>query len=241
MKAIICAAGRGRRMGSFIKKIPKSLLSLGDKTLIENLIFALSIETIDEIIILTGYLENKIKNKLGYKFNGKKISYVTNKLFSETNNMYSLFLSKDKIDDDIIFISGDVYLGQSIVKEFITSPNPNSILIDTNPDYFSDNDPVKVTIVDNKITSIDKKLPLYETNGVAVGAYKMSYVVFLQFLDIAEGLIEEGFVEYGYIEPIKFLLKKHDYIPHLIGGEIWCDIDTPEEYSAINNIMRHKR
>ena len=91
MKAIICAAGRGRRMGNFIKKIPKSLLSLGDKTVIENLIFALSIESIDEIIILTGYLENKIKNKLGYNYNGKKISYVTNKLFSETNNVKQNF------------------------------------------------------------------------------------------------------------------------------------------------------
>ena len=225
-------------MGNFIKKIPKSLLSLGDKTVIENLIFALSIESIDEIIILTGYLENKIKNKLGYNYNGKKISYVTNKLFSETNNMYSLFLLKDKIDDDIIFVSGDLYIDQSIVKEFITSPNPNSILIDTTPDYFSDDDPVKVTIVNNKITSIDKKLPLYETKGIAVGAYKMSHIVFLQFLDIAERFIEEGFLEYGYIEPIKLLLKKHDYIPHLIGEKIWCDIDTPEEYSAINKIMR---
>ena len=61
----------------------------------------------------------------------------------------------------------------------------------------------------------------------------MSHEVFHEFFNIAEYLIEKGFVNYGYIEPIKILIKKYNFIPYLIGNESWFDIDTIEEYKTI--------
>ncbi len=233
MKALICAAGDSKRMGELTKNIPKPLLPLANSTIIENIIKAIATPPINEIIILTGYLEEQIKNKIGDNFNGIKISYVRNDLFSITNNMYSLLLAKDKINEDIIFISGDVFLKKETYRNFIQNSNPNSILIDNNPCYFVDEDPVKVTIENNRITAIDKKLSLFQTKGVAPGLYRMSHEVFHEFFNIAEYLIEKGFVNYGYIEPIKILIKKYNFIPHLIGNESWFDIDTIEEYKTI--------
>ena len=138
-----------------------------------------------------------------------------------------------KIDEDIIFISGDVFLKKETCRNFIQNPNLNSILIDNNPRYFVDEDPVKVTIENNRITAIDKKLSLFQTKGVAPGLYRMSHEVFQEFFNIAEYLIEKGFVNYGYIEPIKILIKKYNFIPHFIGKESWFDIDTIEEYKTI--------
>jgi len=236
MKAIICAAGNSTRMGVLTRNTPKSLLPIiGEKTIIENLVNGLSIDIVSEIIIITGYLNKAISNRLGSHCNGVKISYVYNNEFLTTNNMYSLFLAKNKIDEDVIFVSGDVYISELTIKDFLKNPNQNSILIDNNSEYFNDNDPVKVKIYEDQIVAIDKNMSWEDINGVAIGVYRLSHDTFHKFCGIAASYIKNGFFDYGYIEPIKQLLKECNFAPHLIGNNIWFDIDTPEEYNFVLN------
>ena len=232
MKLIICAAGDSKRMGDVTKDTPKPLLPLGNSSIIENLLTCLAHPPVNEIIILTGYLDGKFKDKIGDSFNNIKVSYVRNDLFSITNNMYSILLSKDKVDSDIIFVSGDVYVSKEVCDDFMNNGQPNSILIDKNQKLFivEDDDPVKVTVIDGKIVAIDKKMPLLKTNGVAPGMYKLSYDAFKEFCYVTEYLMEKGNLNYGYIEPIKILIKKHTFVPHDLKDGKWCDIDTYGEY-----------
>ena len=65
MKAMILAAGRGSRMGSLTKKIPKPLTKINNHTLIEYNLFKLKEANIDEVIINVSWLGNKIIEKLG--------------------------------------------------------------------------------------------------------------------------------------------------------------------------------
>ena len=74
-KAIILSAGRGRRMGNLTKKIPKCLLRLQNKTLIEILISKLRLNKIKDILIVTGYKSKKNKRKIGQKCKIFKISF----------------------------------------------------------------------------------------------------------------------------------------------------------------------
>ena len=114
MKLIICAAGDSKRMGDVTKDTPKPLLPLGNSSIIENLLTCLAHPPVNEIIILTGYLDGKFKDKIGDSFNNIKVSYVRNDLFSITNNMYSILLSKAlqvlrKFDDVLCLQSGRSY------------------------------------------------------------------------------------------------------------------------------------
>ncbi len=76
MKAIILAAGKGKRFGEITKKIPKPLIKLGDKTLIEHNILLLKDNGINDIVINVSYLSDLIINFLGdgQKY-GVKINY----------------------------------------------------------------------------------------------------------------------------------------------------------------------
>ena len=61
MKAIILAAGKGMRLGKYTKNLPKGMLNFYDKTLIERQVEILRECKVNEIIIVTGYMAEKIK------------------------------------------------------------------------------------------------------------------------------------------------------------------------------------
>ena len=77
MKALIIAAGKGKRLKDITKKTPKPLISLLGLSLIERVILTAKQAGIDEFFIVTGYLGEKIKEKLGdgQKY-GINISYI---------------------------------------------------------------------------------------------------------------------------------------------------------------------
>lgn len=239
MKAVICAAGDSKRMGKITTPIPKPLLPFGKNLIIENLLEAIAVEPVNEIIILTGYLSNQIKDKIGNNFKGIPVSYVLNPLYNSTNNMYSIYLVKDIVKEDMLFASGDVYVDATVGHKFIQNSQKNSILVDDNQKYFDLRDPVKVAIAGNKITAIDKKLPKNRVSGVAIGMYKLSVALSHEYFKIAEDFIRKGNLQYGYIEPIKVMIKKNKIEPFFIGKGNWFDIDTPEEYNKAKEFIRN--
>lgn len=191
---------------------------------------AVAIKPVKEIIILVGYLGDQIKERIGNNFNGIRVSYVENDRYSKTNNMYSIYLAENKIDSEMVFVSADVYLTARTCAAFIKNDEPNSILVDNDKKNFDSEDPVKITTNNGFITAIDKKLPLKRVNGIAVGMYKLSFQAAKKFFKITQSFIKEGKLNYGYIEPIKILLKTYKFTHYYIENEPWCDIDTQEDY-----------
>ena len=78
MQLVILAAGRGKRMKTLTENMPKPMLTVLGNDLLEHKISILPKE-IDEVIIVIGYLGEKIKKHFGTNFKGKKISYVEQK------------------------------------------------------------------------------------------------------------------------------------------------------------------
>ena len=238
MKVIVCAAGNSRRMGEATSNVPKSLLPVGETSLIENLIDQLSKSVIEEIIIVVGYLGHLIEKKVGKEHNGVPVRYVENTAYADTNNMYSILLARDHIDGPMAFISADVLLSSRICREFIQDGYEDMLLIDNDPKYFGDDDPVKVRIIENVIRAIDKKLIEEVTIGVACGLYKLSAETAEVYFDYSQKLIDQGEMQYGYIEPLKLMLHKHNFKPFLVKDKLWCDIDTPDEYANAKELFR---
>ena len=93
MKAVILAAGRGKRMGPLTETTPKPLLKIKDRTFLEHIISALPPE-VDELVLVIGYKGEQIREFLGTEFLGKKVSYVENDRI-ESGNAYSFLLTRD--------------------------------------------------------------------------------------------------------------------------------------------------
>ena len=79
MKAVILAAGIGSRIRPLTNNCHKSLLKIGDKTILEMMISHIRDCHINEIVFITGYLENQIKEYVKKKFPDLRTYFITNK------------------------------------------------------------------------------------------------------------------------------------------------------------------
>lgn len=81
MKAVILAAGEGKRMLPLTRTIPKPLLRIRNRTILDYIFDALP-EEIDRVIVVVGYLKKKIQEHIGCRYRGKNIRYVVQEVLS---------------------------------------------------------------------------------------------------------------------------------------------------------------
>lgn len=103
-RAIILAAGHGLRMMPICRDIPKSFLEINGEILIERLLNQLHEVGITEIYIVVGYM----KESFEYLMDKYSVELIVNKDFYEKNNLHSLYLALDKLNNCYI-IPSDVY------------------------------------------------------------------------------------------------------------------------------------
>ncbi len=152
MKALILNSGLGSRMGDITKSVPKCMSIVKDnETILSNQIRLLKKSGIDDIVITTGSLENVLKNYLNETFPGERFTYVYNDKYMDTNYIYSIFLAKDIVDDDIIFMHGDLYFTSEVFDKLIEAKN-SCVVIDKNA-ALPEKD-FKAVVVDNKVKKI---------------------------------------------------------------------------------------
>ena len=130
MKAIILAAGMGKRLRPLTDSAPKPLTEINGKSIMENSLEILQKCGIKESIIVLGYLGKKIVNCFGDNFMGMKLRYINNDIYDKTNNIYSVWLARKYLNDDILLIDGDVLYEDRLIKVLLNSPYENCAAID---------------------------------------------------------------------------------------------------------------
>jgi len=123
--AVILAAGKGTRLSSVLNDIPKCLVKINKKSIIEYQLGLLEKHQIKTVFIVVGYLKDKIIKKIGNNFGNLRIIYIVNKEFEKTNNIYSLWLVKEYLNRNIILLEGDTLIEEKILTEMIHSSQKN--------------------------------------------------------------------------------------------------------------------
>lgn len=121
MKAVILAAGSGKRMHPLTLSTPKPLLVIEGKTILEYIFDALPME-IDEVYVVVKYLKDQIEDFLKGKFLDKKIYFVEG---SDKGSAYSLLAVKPFInqEESLMIINGDDLPTQQEVQECLKYKN----------------------------------------------------------------------------------------------------------------------
>lgn len=120
MQAVILAAGKGARMGDLTKDTPKPLLVINGKTLLEYKLDVLP-DKCNEVIIVIGYLGDKIQKHIGHQYKNKKITYVHSELLGTG---YALWKTQEYLFEEFLVMSGDdLYCRQDIENCMKYSPS----------------------------------------------------------------------------------------------------------------------
>jgi len=122
MKAIILAAGMGTRLGKYTKDLPKGMLSFNGKTLIETQVETLRSCGIKDIVIVRGYIADKI--------NIPDVKYYTNEDFSNTNMVETLFKAESEMDDDILICYSDIIYEKRVIEKVLSYDCDIGVVVD---------------------------------------------------------------------------------------------------------------
>jgi len=122
MKAIIIAAGMGKRMRPITNSIPKCLLDLNGKTLLGLHLETLRSCDISDISVVKGHLADKIRLE--------GLRYYTNDRYEKNNILNSLFYAEKEMDDDVVIVYSDICYRKEILEKLVSSPHRISVVVD---------------------------------------------------------------------------------------------------------------
>ena len=130
MQAIILAAGMGKRLGEYTKNNTKCMVPVNGMRLIDRALTQLNKLGLSKVIMVVGYERENLMEYLGSAYEGMKIEYVENPVYDKTNNIYSLALAKDKLqEDDTLLIESDIIFDDGILELLVNAPSPNLALV----------------------------------------------------------------------------------------------------------------
>ncbi len=116
MRAVILAAGMGMRLADITRQVPKCLLKINGKSIIESQIDALVEYGINDIIVVVGYQADKVIEKLS-----DRAKYLRNEIFHETNNSYSIWCVRHFLSDGWLHINCNFLFSPTIMEIYFLS------------------------------------------------------------------------------------------------------------------------
>ena len=170
MKALILAAGIGSRLAPLTDELPKSMIRVDNKTILENQIEILQKNGVTDITIITGYKGSIIEEFVNQRYNNIRITNNFDYLI--TNNMYSAFLARENFDgQEFLMMNADVFFDYSVINKLINYEKKDAIVVDIG-NYLEES--MKVVEKNNRIIEISKSVLQKDAFGVSIDVYKFS-------------------------------------------------------------------
>ena len=130
MQAIILAAGMGKRLGEYTRNNTKCMVPVNGIPLIDRMLDQLCHLNLNRIVIVVGYEGRKLMDHVGTEHKGLRIEYVENPIYDRTNNIYSLALAKERLqEDDTLLLESDLIFEDRLLSMLLENPSPNLALV----------------------------------------------------------------------------------------------------------------
>lgn len=117
--ALLLAAGTGSRLFPLTQNSPKCLTLVNEKSILERLVIILKKKGFKRLVIVTGYQEIFIKEYLGTISGNMTIEYVYSPLYRTTNNIYSLWMARNIINEPFVLVESDLVFDVSQLDKMI--------------------------------------------------------------------------------------------------------------------------
>jgi len=222
MKAIILAAGRSTRLYPITLDKPKCLLDLNGKILLDRQIETLKELGVEDIVVVTGYLNEMLEKACEGKARCLHFSD-----FAKTNNLHTLNHIREELNDDVLVLFADVVFDKEILKDCIDS-NENFNLVleqDLVPET------MRAKTINGKVIGIGKHVSEEEAEGNFIGLAKFSKKGAELLKEELDNLANDENSDAYYVLALNELAKKGHSISFTpVNGRNWTEIDTVEDY-----------
>jgi choline kinase len=253
VRAIIVAAGRGRRLGPNTASIPKTMVHVGGKPMLTRQLEALAAIGLRDadVHVVRGYLAEV----LTAAYPG--LTYHDNPAWERNNILASLMYAASAFDDDVVFSYSDIVFAPEVTEALAAAPAADAQLIvdrrwaDT---YVGrDQHPVSEAeltgVTDGRVTRVGKRaVPPEQAAGEFIGLARFSAEAMRRMHEEWQRLAAEGLDRPFGLAPRLEVAYLTDMLNHLIeqGADMrpvyidgrWREIDTEQDLARAEEALR---
>ncbi len=248
MQAILLCAGLGRRMQPLTNELHKSLLPVGDSTILGRIVDALIAIDVRRILVVTGYRADDLKAFLAARYPTIAFHYVHNARFAETNNIVSLAMALETatLDDDVLLIESDVLFAEGLLTR-LRDRTGNVALVDR---YRPGMDGTVVAVDHGVVTGV---FPVhlqgpafaYDDKYKTLNIYRFDKGFcqsrFLPLLSCYANLIDQH-CYYELVLGMLVNLQREQIHAEIVSDTEWAEVDDPNDLAVARFVFEpHKR
>ena len=228
MRAIILAAGVGRRLAPFTTSQPKCLLPVGGRSLLERMLTSLDLVGAGEVLLVVGHCQDQIRDRIGPRFGRVPVRYVENPDYPE-GSIRSLWSCRHDLTGDLLVMDADVLFSSEILRRLIAAPSPSAFLLDRN--FADTGEEMKLFVRGDRVVAIGKTVPpaVYDRVGEGVGFFKCAAAHSSPLRECVEEIVAQGGEKNEYEDALDRLLRQVPVGYADISGLPWTEIDFPHD------------
>jgi choline kinase len=237
MKAIILAAGVSRRLYPLTYEIPKCLIEVGAKPILNHQLEALQSSGITDIIMVVGYYREAIMSHVQSQFPDINFEFVINHHYFETNTAYSLRLCNESVNGDpFVLMNADVLYPKEVLNRVIHSNHDTSLAVEIKP---CGREEVKVVEGDdNRLVAIGKELIEDNALGEFIGVAKFSAKFSTAFGESLDRLITAGGTADYFEAAIHPLMSEYSVYYEDVSDLPCIEIDFIEDLEKAHELVK---
>ena len=232
---MILAAGMAKRLRPLTDTMPKCLLKVGGRTLLERTVEAMRQAGISEFVVVTGYRGDMIRDFLSAYDESLSFTFLHNADYEHNNNIYSLWMAGEVVrGKDFLLMDSDIFCDPAAVVRI--AQEPESALA-VNRHECGEEEMKVVVDADMRITEISKTCRPEDAMGESVGIEKITadYSDAL-YKKLDQMILQEKLIDIFYERAFERLIPQgHTFRVVDTSSYYSCEIDTPEDYEHVKN------
>lgn len=239
MKAVILAAGIASRLRPLTNNTPKCLLKVGGRSILEQAIENLVANGLSEIIVVTGYLDNQIRDFVTQRFPDLPVQFIHNEVYATTNNIFSLGLVREAVGNQpMLMMDSDIVFDHRIIGELLRSGHDNCLAL---KQHAVQDEEIKVKAdARGRVLEISKEVKPDEALGESIGIELFRNGMLEGLFRIIERKVKrEGNVNQFYEAAFQELIDEgHDLFVVDTTRYFCMEIDTPDDLRIAGELMQ---
>ena len=237
MLGVILAAGMAKRLRPLTDERPKCLLKVGERTLLQRTVDAMLAAGINELVVVTGYRANMIRDFLTEMYPKLTIHFIDNPDYAHNNNIFSLWLTRPYTDGrDFLLMDSDILCDPAIIPTVI---NVGDSALALNRHELGEEEMKVVADAEGRITEISKTCRPEDAAGESVGIERMTadYSTAL-FRELEQMIEREGLIDIFYERAFERLIPQGHTFRIVDTTDLFSiELDTPEDFENAQRLI----
>jgi len=237
MIGVILAAGMAKRLRPLTDERPKCLLKVGERTLLQRTVDGIIAAGIRELVVVTGYRANMIRDFLTETYPTLNIHFIDNPDYTHNNNIFSLWLTRPYTDGrDILLMDSDILCDPAIIPAVIGVGNSALAL---NRHELGEEEMKVVADAEGRITGISKTCRPEDAVGESVGIECMTADYSCALFHELEQMIEgEGLIDIFYERAFERLIPQGHTFRIVDTTDLFSiELDTVEDFENAQRLI----